>query len=527
MYCVPVANMNMLAYAANFGFPDLAPFPGFWQGEEKHNEMTTWINWLGLYMGSDGSSGTGTSGKIDGMNDWIETWEQPMCVIANFRKQNYWPTVDTAASHATNGALVQISYGRYFWEPGFQGVPVITERDGGHAVTLKLAFADNGSSLGPRLIHYRNPSSDDGDLTSNSVFSSDWPTSAANIDISWDSDGDGAWEYFGVTSLVNPPSISASDNRLRLVDSMLSLYPGGGLSYSGVEVNSVFVGGNLGFVQNQNPTHGKVSKGWDVSAVLLHPDMIGSLLVESNSTGTARLRQFTHNGTNTLLTDLPANTQCATLGFGHEMFVSAGKNIYQIDLSGGPARTRRVGSAPGSIEQLVWDESNRRLFGIAAGRAGYFDVAKGRWTDLGIVQGPGSRKNPVRQLMIADDAIYAAMSRGEVAIATLPTASGAASGVHFKELKMAGVSDALSVDIDSQGRMYVSDSMAGLLEFEFSGSKGWNPASRPLYDGPSMRGRKFVAFKSRTNILPGELDEREWFDIVPEDLGSSVVEIED
>ncbi len=526
MYCVPTANMNLLAYAANFGFDGLPPYPGIWQGETGHDSMTTWIGWLGLFMETDGATGTTTTGKITGMNNWISEAQQPMCVVASYRKENFWPTIDHAAAHATNGAIVQFSYGRYFWEPGYQGVPVITQRNGGHAVTLKLAYADNGAVIGPRLIHYRNPGSDDGDLTSNSDFSSDWPTTAANIDVSWDSDGNGAWEYFAVTSLVDPPDISADDNRLRLVDSLLALYPGGGLSYSDVEVNSVFVGGNLGFVQDQDPSHGKPASGYKVAAVVPHPEMLGSLWVEKSSAGVARLRQFSHNGTSTLLTQLPADTSCATLGFGHEMFVSSGRNIYRIDLSAGVPKAVRTGSAPAAIEHLAWDEARFRLFGIAAGRAGFFDVVRRKWTDLGVPEGLGRGTRLIRQLMVDGDTVYAALSSGVVATADLSAPRGS-RGLRFQLLTLPQVSDAVSVDIDSQGRMYVSDRNTGLLEFEFDRELGWQSATRPLYEGQTVPGRKFVVFKNRTNIFPGELDEREWFDIEPESLGDSVLEIGD
>ncbi len=526
MYCVPTASMNLLAYAANFGFPTLPPFPGFWQGQPGHNNMTGWIDWLGQYMGTDGDGGTTTTGKIEGMSNWLSDSSQPMCVVSSYRTSGYWPNIDNAAFHATNGAIVQISYGRYFWEPGFQGVPSITDRDGGHAVTLKLAFANSGQSLGSRLLHYRNPSSDDDDLNSNTTFSSDWPISAANIDVLWDSDGDGAEEYFSVTSLINPPQ-DAGDERYRLIDSIMAIYPGAGLSFTDVQLNSVFVGGNLGFVQDQVPASWNVPTGWKLVSAIPHPEMIGAMLLERNNAGNTRLRHFAHNGRNTLMRTLPANSRCPTLGFGQDLYFSAGSNIYRIDLSSGSAISTRQGTAAGPVEHLAWDGKHNRLFGIAAGRAGVFDLIKKKWFDWGPIGGVGSGASRFRQLTVVDGVAFAALTDGRVVNATLPTESSALSGFSFRKLSLPNVADAISVDRDDQGRLYVSDNKAGLLEFEFSSRNGWQPVSKPHYDGPSMRGRNFVVFKNRANVRPGELDDREWFDIIPEDLGDSVIDIDD
>src|SRR5690606_9340686 len=49
-HCVPTATMNILAYAANHGFPDVDPGPKYWQAQENHEEGTVWIWGMGIVM---------------------------------------------------------------------------------------------------------------------------------------------------------------------------------------------------------------------------------------------------------------------------------------------------------------------------------------------------------------------------------------------------------------------------------------------------------------------------------------------
>ena len=58
MHCVPTANANLFAYAANHGFPGLAPGQANWQSNSNHAAGTNFIDRLGDAMDTSGTTGT-------------------------------------------------------------------------------------------------------------------------------------------------------------------------------------------------------------------------------------------------------------------------------------------------------------------------------------------------------------------------------------------------------------------------------------------------------------------------------------
>jgi hypothetical protein len=43
MYCVPTATVNLFAYIANHGFPEVAPGPGNWRSDALYNAAGSYI----------------------------------------------------------------------------------------------------------------------------------------------------------------------------------------------------------------------------------------------------------------------------------------------------------------------------------------------------------------------------------------------------------------------------------------------------------------------------------------------------
>ena len=538
MYCVPTACMNLCAFAANFGFPELGPGPGLWEGAPGHLTMTNYIWWMGLpeYMNTDpdpnsNTGGTNGSGKENGMFEWISYWGQPMCyVLAYPDDEGYWPTVDRAAIQGANGAVVQLSYGRYAWSE-ILGLPYLSDRQGGHAVTLKLAFADNGSELGDRLIHYRDPGTDEGDLFSNSDFDSKWPMTAANITIRTGLHG--TPQPYAVTSLDNPP-ISDAAGRYQIIDSYLALYPGGGLSYDDVEVNSQFVTGSLGFAGGISPEPWDVGQvqGQAILAAVPHP-LLHSRLALVSISGQQRdltqLYEIPHHGRHRHLLDLPVDARCLALGFGHTVYVATDSHLYELIVMNGAARLKSTTKIPPSavpqIDAIAYDGLRNQVI-VAKGREICFltprRLSRPRFIPI---RGLESSPHPIRSLVVDGRTVFAATENDGVAAATIN--AFVRRYLTFQPLNLPGVSEPLSVDVDSYGRLYVSDESNGLYEFVKDRRGDWTRAENAYYNGADFVGRRFVVFRNRMNVDPSGLDFNQWYNVDPDELANLGPDIPD
>lgn len=167
MYCVPTSAMNMMIYAANHGFPFVAPGPGNYQLPSAYNACTQLLLSMGMLMNTDAADGTDGAGFHDGIKDWLAQSAPGLFTVTSGGAQgNYSPTLKHLAKAAIHGSLVSLGYGRYKVVGLWNGLPVL-ERDGGHVVTLGRA-----SSVGGVLTAgLRDPAHpDDGKLTTQSWF---------------------------------------------------------------------------------------------------------------------------------------------------------------------------------------------------------------------------------------------------------------------------------------------------------------------------------------------------------------------
>ncbi len=229
MHCVPTATMNMLAYAAQWGFDSMDPGPGLWQGYDGYYPMTAHIEDLGDLMGTTGDGGTGGTGWRNGLEAWIDG--QPLVADHVWKSGNNCPTLSDIVQALEGGRIGCLAYGRYDWEPGFQGALRLTGRTGGHAVTVMHASSDG---FFDETLWTRDPADDNPvDVFSQSPFAyriySDVLTTQ---DLQHDPDEDGAFSYFEGTMLeFNPDS-----DKIRLIDSYMVLRPINGYSYNHVQI---------------------------------------------------------------------------------------------------------------------------------------------------------------------------------------------------------------------------------------------------------------------------------------------------
>lgn len=525
MYCLPTAGMNLVAYAANFGFPELPPYPSDWEGATSHDEMTDWLNVMGQFMNTDPDAGTSYLENYDGLNFWVGGWS--FSINHTFRADGYWPNIDGAAFHAANGAIINFRYGRYIWTPNNSGTPVIVAREGGHSVTLQSLSANTGNNLGPRLLYYRNPGSDEAeiDLNSNSNYSSTVAPEAENIQVLFDADNDGTPDPFIVTALKNPP-VYTNDERYRFVDEVLSLYPPAGFSYSVYTLNPNFVNGGLGFVQDQQPVPFDAPHGEEIISVIPHPESHSGLALVTQDHGPCTLYQTPHGYRGIELLNLPEDTRCLALGFGHTVYAATDREIIELRVLNGVAERVKqhqlpVGKSPKSITALTYHDRSRKVIAVAGKRAYVLNSRNDKVRRLRI-QGL-ARGSEIGSLVVWRNKLYGTTENAVVQA----TISAEGRTVAFKELSLSRIRKPVSIDIDSSDRMYVCDESRGLLEYTFRKSGRWVNARKPLFPNVDCVGKRFVALKSHTNVRRGEHSVLEWFNIKPDELEENGPDVPD
>lgn len=303
-HCVPTSTINLFCYAANHGFPFVAPGMGNWQSNTMYDAATTAISQMGALMGTSGTSGTNGSGASAGLNLWAGSTG----ILNSVRKaktSNYTPTVAKMAKLASQGWLMSFAYGRYEVTSTVAGIPVIS-RKGGHAVTLVWTRR----TASQYFLRYRDPSND-------SSLSTQAPFQAKEVfPIAYTA-------YFGSFSVYNLRTMNAiaypsSDGLVRIVDSYWGIRPKWGMRF--VNTSSV-QGGSGGVLELVDPTplHGStnvtlpqinISNFTSVLDVALHPDLTDALvLTRSIFVGQPSLlrRLDLVDGTFTTLPNAPEN----------------------------------------------------------------------------------------------------------------------------------------------------------------------------------------------------------------------------
>ena len=165
IHCVPTCATNMVAYAANHGFPSLSPGPGYWEGQGLYNLATDTIQEMGEEMLTNcASGGTGGGNANAGLADWLAG--QPGLVLNDHLSiGNFSPTHASIGQSLCAGRIGSVSYGRYDVVGDFKGIPLV-DRNGGHCTTA-VKVRRNGAT---REMWVRDPASDEGDNTIQSPF---------------------------------------------------------------------------------------------------------------------------------------------------------------------------------------------------------------------------------------------------------------------------------------------------------------------------------------------------------------------
>jgi len=161
-YCVPTSAINWMAYFANHGRPSINPGEGNWQLQALYDDASSAIQAMGGLMGTNPDDGTSASGA--GFGYWIWLLGEPV-VVAHYRSGIFTsPTLQNIGQSAFFGSYVQVIVGWYIEDP-----PGFITRDKGHALSLNHASRSGNTYE----VGWRDPSSDEGDWTWQSPFTTE------------------------------------------------------------------------------------------------------------------------------------------------------------------------------------------------------------------------------------------------------------------------------------------------------------------------------------------------------------------
>ncbi|MHC4218736.1 MAG: hypothetical protein ACYSU7_09810, partial [Planctomycetota bacterium] len=345
MFCVPTCMMNLFSYAAEWGFEDLDPGPGVWQGDVSYSTMTGKIGLLGTWMntGLDGfgcDDGTDSGGWRSGTDLWLSG--SPLN-CSRFAKQDDWcPQLYNAAWWAAEGAIVSMVYGRYDFNPAAE--PILGSRTGGHCVTLVYTRA--APPFGDLTLHVRNPSNDSSIFTQEPWAHSIYDVETMSVRQDWDDDS--AYLSTEVTAI----NYDSTAVKMRLIDSIYVLQPQTGYSWNGVVLN-------IDPLPTGDWTLPPPTQGFTPPPGFLFTDVARNLLtptyfaLASEGPLTWLMEADPLTGGMELLTTIPGATDIV-VGRHGELFVLAGMELYQLDLDG---QVEQVVPLPYACEAIAYRDA--------------------------------------------------------------------------------------------------------------------------------------------------------------------------
>jgi hypothetical protein len=270
VHCVPTSTMNLFAYAAEWGFPDLLPGPGVYTNDQSHLLMSFYLGSLGQEMGTGPApNGTGVNGWLDGTAFWLDG--HPFVRTASYRSGNFCPKLHDAAHAAACGSLVAVCYGRFNFN--FSPTPVVADDpESGHCVTMMRARSNGPDSL---ELWVRDPADSGDSIWVQSPWSYRIYSTVENMHIQHDWDGNGLYTTHEVTVLEYNPDAE----RMAIFYKVYKITPLFGYDFETVQINFHGVAGT-DFTVKPPTTHFEPSQGFQIISAGLHPDLHSFLYLE-------------------------------------------------------------------------------------------------------------------------------------------------------------------------------------------------------------------------------------------------------
>lgn len=331
MYCVPTATLNVACYVANHGYPFVLPGAGNYQSNtaSTYNSVTSHLATLGIMMSTSASGGTGGAGNLAGNLVWFNG--NFFDVVRSSASQFYAPLVNDIGLRGLQGGLSHFAYGRYELDDVINGVIWLGDRVGGHACPANRVDV-SGSNV---QLKYRDPA-DEGPNSSQSAF----VNKVMPIQ-------NRTFRRDGFVLIMSEMITGASDGRVRVVDSVTTIFPRYGLTNVSGEDGAVGAQ-SLKVIQPQPllPLVGPHVKTFTLPAglgaildIATSPDRLHYLILADDGaigfpSGLYRVDPF--NSAVTQLLPVANPRRMAFSRFPNELFIGETRTLHRVDLSTTP-----------------------------------------------------------------------------------------------------------------------------------------------------------------------------------------------
>lgn len=507
MYCVPTSIMNLFIYAANHGFPGLAPGPGTWSEWTDYNAAGLNLITLGQLMDTDPVDGT-TGGAVDGMFDWIQASGDAgdFLILSKRRSGADYPLARELAGFVQLGGVASFCYGRYPISGYFLDIPVTPTREGGHCVTF-TRYVRNGSS---QLLGYRDPASDSQFRT----WQSAWHEKTVTItDIP-------VWEGvppFGHLSFVSAINHPADDGIIRAIDSVYVLLPRFGLSYSNTPAGAKVTKRKTFPInwpaQDNTPDDVQLNlagaiKGW---APKPYETSAWTLIAEAANTPTVLHVTDLHTGEATALPDAPTGLKQVVAGRKGGLYGTDGTSVFHLAEGDGTIITQIT--LP-DIDALAYDDAADEVLALSSVKRAVYRLHHSLDGQPAVMPVPGSVPMSNVSDIVADpiepgrvwfitsahDSIYGLFANGPA--------------IDLDIIDLPAVQSPTALEVDERGRLYVT---CNGIVIVLSRLGGWHVDNAAAMHGKPV-GDGFTIGRSRRNDDPQDFVGPQWRNVAHDAL---------
>jgi hypothetical protein len=496
MYCVPTSTTNLFAYAANHGFPFVAPGPGNWRSNILYDDATSTILTLGVLMNTTASGGTTNGGWSSGSNLWTSAESGGLLTRSTFfLSSGYDVRAFRLAQKAAQGSIVAFAYGRYDVVGTVGGLPVVV-RDGGHAVTLtRIQNTGNGTT-----IKYRDPA--------------DAPTNDSQGDFKNKVvSGSAVTVALGVPRTLSAIAYPSSDGKIRIIDAFVTLKPIYGIGFSNSDGLVLQPVAPLAFEGSSNPAI-PVANAFAMRDMHIDADGSDAIVIvqPSPTNGQTQMRRInTMTGEQTPLSTFNSLESCCVDRSGR-IYAHDGAKLYALNADG--TSTGLASSTIPSPTALASDDKNDHILVLSVAEKKVQRLNR----NLGVISTYSI--NPL--LFLSGEGSIAAHPTANRSYFTVDSSNaiyeliGTGPFFSFNTISIPGLVSPRSISIGDDGALYVVS--GGLVKVLRESRGAWAiDTTSPFHNAPSSG--RFQVSRSRTNYDPAEHDTPGWnFNIDPDEL---------
>ena len=507
-HCVPTSAINLMAYIANHGFPQVGPGPGNWQLQSKYFEAGLAILTMGQFMDTDPVDGTGGADGLDGLKSWLNGHPE-FTATTYSAASNYAPQLSEMAQVLINGGLVNLCYGRYDEIGTFGSIPII-QRDGGHCVTLSRATAS-----GEQYVCWVRDPASGGDGGTQSAFENrslnlnqQFVTTAASIgglknmlavDYNPLSSKNAYIDrYYAVRPKAGYSLIDSEDEPPAFWILLGALFEG----YGGPDAKT--------FEWTLTPTVLDLVLGPDETELYVLTTAVGAAQTTIHSLALA-------DGSVKPVASVPG-VEKLFFGRDRSLYGLRPDRLYRIDLNQEPA-TFYSQNLPAAADALTFDDATDEIV-VLSTSAGkllrypfHLDVAAP--DEFDVPSSIASGITPSVAVDPTDGRIWLANpAAGRIHALTYDEDGGPPT---VASIGVPGMTAPTSVDVDDHGRLFVAD-QGVVRELEFDGAS-WQDAPNSLWTGRPA-GEQFRITRSRTNHDPFLHSGPGWRNLLPDEVAS-------